>query len=47
MGLGFILGFASCAVVSVAFPRVGAALHAGVLRAWAWLRRNLRRGPVA
>lgn len=38
MVTGFILGFLSCAVVGVAFPRASAVLHAGVQRAWAWLR---------
>lgn len=42
----FAFGFATCAVLSVAFPRIGAALHAGVLSAWAWIRGNLRRGPA-
>lgn len=38
MGLGFILGFISCAVICAAFPRAGESLHAGARRAWAWLR---------
>lgn len=46
MALGFALGFITCAVISVMFPRAGAAIHAGVLRAWRWLRDNRRQGPA-